>query len=43
VVSALDAAWTISRNNWKIETTVRLEMKPIRGEMTPFYGLNVTW
>mgnify|MGYP000641173544 CR=1 FL=1 len=43
VVSALDAAWTISRGNRKIKTAMRFDMRPVRNEMVPFYGFHVTW
>jgi hypothetical protein len=43
VISALDAAWTISRHNRQIEAAIQFEMKPIRDELVPFYGFNVTW
>lgn len=43
LISALDAAWTISQHNKQIQTSVFMQMKPIRNEPVPFYGLNVQW
>lgn len=43
MISALDAAWTISKQNRKIRTSAYIKLKPIRNEMVPLYGFNVQW
>ena len=43
VLSALDAVWSVKRANRKIESGLRVQLKPIRETVTPFYTLQLRW
>ena len=43
LISSLDAAWTVARQNRKIRASMHVDLKPIRNEMVPLYGFQVEW
>ncbi|NQT27804.1 hypothetical protein HQ585_20775 [candidate division KSB1 bacterium] len=43
LISPLDAAWTISKQNREIRAAMHVDLKPIRDELMPFYGFNIEW
>lgn len=42
-LSALDAAWTISRYNREVRTAMRMRMRPFNDSIEPMYSLQVSW
>ena len=40
LISALDAAWTIRGINRQVESKVRIGLKPVQHDLTPFLSVN---
>ena len=43
LASAFDAAWTIHSRNRRIESSLSMEMKPVRSDIVPFMTLRLAW